>query len=56
VLYRFLGHPIPCVTVGRYSPKIAPWCEQRGLCDACKPIGECADKAYWRDLSNRGRA
>jgi hypothetical protein len=55
VLYRLLGHPLPCLTVGRYSPKIEPWCEHINLCDFCKPTGECADKAYWRDRNNGER-
>ncbi|MFL6127251.1 hypothetical protein [Actinophytocola sp.] len=56
VLYKIFGHPIPCLTVGRYSPKLQPWCEHRDLCDFCTPSGECADDVYWNSrLQQEGR-
>lgn len=48
LLHKLFGYPIPCLTVGRYSPKLQPWCEHRTLCDFCAPVGECSDKAYWK--------
>ncbi|OXM49670.1 hypothetical protein [Amycolatopsis alba] len=48
LLYRLFGYPLPCLTVGRYSPKLQPWCEHRALCDFCAPVGECSDKAFWK--------
>jgi uncharacterized protein len=48
ILYRVFGRPLPCLTVGRYSPKLQPWCEHQNLCDFCTPLGECADTTYWK--------
>ncbi len=47
LLYRAFGLRIPCITIGRYSAKVQPWCEHQKLCDGCKPLGYCADKRYW---------
>lgn len=49
LLYRLLGYKIPCVTVGKYSEKIQPWCERSKLCDMCKSFGYCLDKKYWSE-------
>jgi hypothetical protein len=52
MLYRFLGLPLPCLTVGRYSKKTAPWCERTAnLCDMCQVSGSCVDKQYWEARS-----
>ena len=50
ILYRFLGLRIPCLTVGKYTKKIQPWCERKTLCDNCQKIGYCVDKKYWETL------
>jgi hypothetical protein len=47
ILYRVLGIKLPCLTIGKYSTKIQPWCEAKELCDLCKPHGACLDKEYW---------
>ncbi|WP_157073593.1 hypothetical protein [Sphingomonas soli] len=49
ILYRLFGVKLPCLTVGRYSEKVQPWCQQTQLCDLCAPHGECLDKIYWRE-------
>lgn len=49
ILYRVGPCRLPCITVGRYSAKMEPWCERQTICDFCRPMGECADKAYWRE-------
>jgi hypothetical protein len=51
ILYRLFGFKLPCITIGRYSPKIQEWCEQTELCDHCKPHGTCLDKEYWKGRS-----
>jgi hypothetical protein len=48
ILYRLFGFKVPCLTIGRYGPKIQEWCEQAELCDFCKPHGKCLDKEYWK--------
>lgn len=49
ILYRIFGLRIPCLTIGKYTKKIQPWCEHKTLCDGCQKLGYCADKAYWKN-------
>ncbi len=48
-LYRIFNLKLPCLSIGRYSKKIQPWCEAKKLCDFCSEIGYCVDKKYWSD-------
>ncbi len=52
ILYRLFGFRLPCLTVGKYTKKIQPWCERKTLCDNCQKLGYCADKAYWENIQN----
>jgi hypothetical protein len=51
-LYRVFGIRIPCVTLGLYSEKKAPWCEREHLCDACLKFGGCQDKRRWENQND----
>jgi hypothetical protein len=51
ILYRFFGIKLPCLTVGRYTEKVQPWCRAKSLCDRCKPLGVCVDAKFWMDHS-----
>lgn len=50
ILYRLGGMKIPCITIGKYSKKLEPWCEKKTLCNVCEKHGYCLDKAYWEQL------
>jgi len=49
ILYRLFGFKLPCLTVGRYTEKVQPWCRAKSLCDRCKPLGVCVDATFWKD-------
>lgn len=52
-LYKVFGVRIPCLTIGKYTKKIQPWCEHKSLCTYCQKLGYCADKAYWENLQKK---
>lgn len=49
MLYRLFGLKLPCLTVGKYTDKIQPWCRTKALCDRCRSFGYCLDKEYWEN-------
>jgi hypothetical protein len=49
ILYKIFGASIPCITIGKYSKKIQPWCEHQNLCEHCTTLGYCMDKKYWEE-------